>query len=146
MTMRLFFTAALIGCGAFHVAFGQNTCVTFTDHYDFKTVGQATGPTSTLETITVTATMTFSHTYTSSNQGNGLGPCANGNPPPFRESATGASNSKGFCNPIMLYYGDPISGMSQNASMQVETATINSNGVCNLRKPLFPTMMPTYEC
>jgi len=36
MTMRLFFTAALIGCGAFHVAFGQNTCETFTDHIGFQ--------------------------------------------------------------------------------------------------------------
>ena len=133
--MRLFFTAALIGCGAFHVAFGQNTCETFTDHIGFNTTGMATGPTSTLETITVTATMTFSDTYASSDQGNGLGPCASGNPPIFRESATGASNSKGLCNPIMLSAGAPISGMYQNASMQVETATINSNGVCSFSSP-----------
>jgi len=41
----------------------------------FNTTGMATGPTSTLETITVTATMTFSDTYASSNHIDAGGNC-----------------------------------------------------------------------
>jgi hypothetical protein len=107
-TMRLFFTAALIGGGAFHPAFGQNTCETFSDSVRFSNSGMATGPTPTLETFTASGTMTFTNTYTTSNQGNGLGPCANGNPPIFQQFATGQSNSKGFCNPA--FWRGPVLG------------------------------------
>jgi hypothetical protein len=97
VTMRWFFTEALIGCGAFHVAFGQTPAKrSLTAMSPIKTSGMATGPTPTQQTIDASGTVTFSNTYASSNQGNGLGQCANGNPTSFTEFATGQSNSKGF--------------------------------------------------
>jgi len=136
--MRLFFTAALIGSGAFHAAFGQNTCETFTDSESFSNSGMATGPTKSLTNFTASGTMTFSNTNVSSSSGNSLGQCGNGSPPPFKQTSTGQTNDKGFCNPVIEFFNDPIDQMVQNAQMQVESATINSNGQCSFSAPTFP--------